>query len=301
MKNPDRTTAAAFPRYVKGHVLADSAPLQWPGLFARRCTFPRAVDSFLVPATAEPLITCQLAGAGEFLERDLGGEWIKRQLGRGDIFITRSKLPYEVRWSSPPGGEIEIIQIHLAVEPFLAALEAVHPRNAGGIDVIDFFGRDDALAHLCFACAAMLEEKVPGRSKRVAGLTELLAGFLIEKYTDAVTEKPDFRGGLPIRQLRRIEEHVDENLGEEISVDGLAALVDLSPFHFSRVFKHTTGMSPLQFVTRERMTRAQQLIRETPRSLIEIGLDVGYSSPSHFAQVFRKAVGVTPTEFRKAL
>ena len=48
-------------------------------------------------------------------------------------------------------------------------------------------------------------------------------------------------------------------------------------------------------------TRAQQLIRETKLSLIEIGLDVGYSNPSHFAKLFRKVVGVTPTEFRSAL
>ena len=70
--------------------------------------------------------------------------------------------------------------------------------------------------------------------------------------------------------------------------------------NFSRVFKQATGMTPLQFVTRERITRAQQLIRETSCSLIEIGLEVGYTSPSHFAQVFRRTVGVTPTEFRGA-
>ncbi len=46
---------------------------------------------------------------------------------------------------------------------------------------------------------------------------------------------------------------------------------------------------------------AQHLIRETPRSLIQIALEVGYTSPSHFAQVFRRMVGVTPTEFRSAL
>ena len=60
-------------------------------------------------------------------------------------------------------------------------------------------------------------------------------------------------------------------------------------------------MTPLQFVTRQRITRAQQLIRETSRSLIDVGLDVGYNSPSHFAQVFRRVVGVTPTKFRNSL
>jgi AraC family transcriptional regulator len=74
--------------------------------------------------------------------------------------------------------------------------------------------------------------------------------------------------------------------------------VELSASHFSHVFKETTGATPLQFITRERITRAQQLIRETSRSLIEVGLEVGYSSPSHFAQVFRRVVGVTPSEFR---
>jgi hypothetical protein len=62
MKTPERTTAEVFPRYLGGEVLADSAMLKWPGFFARRYRFPRVMDGFLVPATAEPLITCQLLG-----------------------------------------------------------------------------------------------------------------------------------------------------------------------------------------------------------------------------------------------
>ncbi|SRR6266436_4664160 len=73
VKAPERTTAAAFPRYSSGEVLADSASLQWPGLLVRRSRFPRAVDRFLVPATPEPLITCTLNGSAEFQERDIGG------------------------------------------------------------------------------------------------------------------------------------------------------------------------------------------------------------------------------------
>ena len=65
--------------------------------------------------------------------------------------------------------------------------------------------------------------------------------------------------------------------------------------------KEHQGMTPHQFVTRERMLQAQQLIRETCRSLIEIALEVGYTSPSHFAQVFRRTVGMAPTQFRNAL
>jgi AraC family transcriptional regulator len=301
VKTPDRTTAAAFPRYAAGEVLADSASLHWKGLFVRRYRSPRVVDRFLVPATPEPLISCGLAGSAEFLERDIGRAWLTRQIGPGHIFVTRSKTPYELRFRSRPGEELEIIQVHIAVDQFIAALEAVYPGKADQREVLDFFGRDEALAHLCFVCAEMLLARTPGKSRRVAALTQLFAAHVAEKYTGAAAEKPIFHGGLPIRKLRKVEDYVRDHLAEEVPVERLAELVELSPFHFSRVFKESTGMSPLQFVVRERITRAQQLIRETSRSLIEIALDVGYTSPSHFAQIFRRVVGVTPTEFRSAL
>lgn len=231
----------------------------------------------------------------------MDGPWVTRQLRRGEIFITRASSPYEIRCKSPAGEELDFIAIHLAVGVYQAALEALYPGKADEVEVVDFFGRDEVLEHLCFTAAGMLDARVAGDSKSLIPFVQLIAAYLVEKYTDSATEKSGFRGGLPIWQLRKVEDHVREQLAEDISTDTLAALVNLSPFHFSRVFKQATGMSPLQFVTRERITRAQQLIRETPHSLLEIALDVGYSSPSHFAQVFRRVVGVTPTEFRGSL
>jgi AraC family transcriptional regulator len=298
---PERTIAAAFPRYAAGEVLADSSSLLWKGLFVRRYRCPRVADRFLVPATPEPLISCGLAGSAEFLERDIGGAWVTRQIGPGHIFVTRSTTPYEVRFSSRPGEELEIIQVHIAVDQFRAALESVYPGKADEVEVLDFFGRDEALAHLCFVCAEMLSARTPGKSQRIATLTQFFAAYLAEKYTGPAAEEPVLHGGLPIRQLRKVEDYVHDHLAEEVPVEKLAELVELSPSHFSHVFKESTGMSPLQFVVRERITLAQQLIRETSRSLIEIALDVGYTSPSHFAQVFRRVVGVTPTEFRSEL
>ena len=301
MDTPERTTAAAYPRYLHGRILADSTALHWPGLYARRFLCHRVVDWFLVPATAEPLISCGLAGSAEFREREAGGPWVRRYIRRGDLFVTRSKTPYEVAFRSAAGQELEIVQVHVAVEPFLAALKAVHAGQANEVEVIDFAGRDEALAHLCYACAEMLSVRTPGSSRRVADLTQLFASFLAENYTKAASEKPNFHGGLPIRQLRKVEGYVSEHLAGEICVEALAEVVDLSPFHFCRVFKQATGMSPLQFVTRQRMAHAQQLIRETSRSLIEIALEVSYTSPSSFSKVFRRITGVTPTEFRSSL
>jgi AraC family transcriptional regulator len=301
MKAPERTTAEIFPQYIGGEVLDDSAALNWPGLFVRRYRFPRVVDGFFVPATAEPLIAGIIAGSAEFEEREIGGTWLPNRARRGDLFVTRSKTPYELRWRSPLGAEIDVIHIHLAVDQCLAAFEMVYQDKARAVEVIEFFGRDETLAHLSFACADMLSARTAGNSKRVAAIAHLLAIHIAEKYTNIASQNPDYRGGLPIARLRKVEDYARAHLAESISVEMLAESAELSPFHFSRVFKQATGMTPLQFVTRRRMLQAQRLIRETSRSLVEIALEVGYTSPSHFAQVFRRTVGMAPTEFRKAL
>jgi AraC family transcriptional regulator len=301
MNTPERSSAAAFPQYLTGEVVADSVALQWTGLYARRWRLPRIVDRFLVPATPEPHISCTLRGTAEFQERDPGGAWITRRIHGGDLFVTRSRTPYEVQFQSPPGQELDNLSLHIAVELFLAAVEARYPGRADRVEVVDFFGRDEILWPICLTCAELLAARVPGKSPRVVALTQLMAAHIVEKYTNAASAPPAYRGGLPIRQLRKVEDYIAEHLAEDIPIERLAELVELSASHFAHVFKETTGMTPLQFVTRQRIMRAQQLIRETSRSLIDVGLEVGYTSPSHFAQVFRRVVGVTPTEFRNSL
>lgn len=301
VNTPERTTAAAYPRYLMTEVLADSGSLQWRGLYVRRYRCPRVVDRFLVPATPEPLVSCTLTGIAEFKERDPGGSWMTRHLGKGDLFVTRSKTPYEVKFSSPRGQELEVVQVHVAVERFMPALKEVYGENAGRAEVTDYFGRDEPLSYLCFACAELLAERVQGKSRRIADLSRLFASYLVEKYTIPTESKPEYQGGLPIWQLRKVEDYVREHLAEEVPVQQLADTVELSAFHFSRRFKHATGLTPHQYITRERITRAQQVMRETSRSLIEIGMEVGFTNPSHFAKVFRQVTGVTPTGFRSAL
>lgn len=74
-----------------------------------------------------------------------------------------------------------------------------------------------------------------------------------------------------------------ETLSFHIAVElFLAALGELSSSHFAHVFKESTGLTASHFITRQRITRAQQLIRETSRSLIEVGLDVGLEQPEPF-------------------
>jgi len=87
-----------------------------------------------------------------------------------------------------------------------------------------------------------------------------------------------------------------QSVAEESHLDQLAAQVGLSKFHFHRLFKKATSVSPSRYHTNLRINAARQLLRETKKSVVAVALDVGYTNPSHFAQLFRRETGLSPSD-----
>lgn len=88
-------------------------------------------------------------------------------------------------------------------------------------------------------------------------------------------------------------------LGENISLDEIAAAVYASPFNFARIFQRHTGMPIHRYLTRLRLRASLERIAEPAADLTSIALDLGFSSHSHFTDVFRREFGKTPSEFRR--
>jgi AraC family transcriptional regulator len=106
-------------------------------------------------------------------------------------------------------------------------------------------------------------------------------------------------GGLATWHARRVTAYVDERLGSRIRTTELASLVSLSISHFSRTFRKTFGETPLTYVTRRRVQRAQLLMLQTRRPLAQIALDCGMCDQAHFTRLFRKIIGMTPMAWRR--
>ena len=129
-------------------------------------------------------------------------------------------------------------------------------------------------------------------------MAQALAAHLVRAYPAPKTTRSEQRGGLPAFKLRKVTEYLETHLDEDVPLARLAEEVGMSEFYFSRLFKKTTGFSPSHYFIGLRLASARRLLRETSKSMIEIGLEVGYSSPSHFAHIFRREVGVTPSQYR---
>jgi AraC family transcriptional regulator len=107
-------------------------------------------------------------------------------------------------------------------------------------------------------------------------------------------------GSLPSCRLRRVTEHIQQNLDKDLRLAELAALVYMSPYHFARLFKGSTGAPPHRFVVRQRIARAAAFLATAELSILQISRMVGFRTPSHFTTVFRRVTGVTPRGFRTA-
>jgi AraC family transcriptional regulator len=125
-------------------------------------------------------------------------------------------------------------------------------------------------------------------------LAHRLAAHLLTRYHGVPV--PVGPGTLDPRAVDRVAEYVDSALAGPITLDRLAAVAVLSPYHFARAFKGTTGLTPHGFVTSRRMDRARRLLRTEP--VETVGRKVGFSNLSHFRRVFRRHTGLPPSAYR---
>jgi len=103
---------------------------------------------------------------------------------------------------------------------------------------------------------------------------------------------------LPGCRVRRVTHYVQQNLDKGLTISDLAAVVYMSPYHFARLFKGSTGVPPHRFVARQRIASAVALLRTQEHSISEISHKVGFRTVSHFTTVFRRVTGTTPGAFR---
>ncbi len=152
------------------------------------------------------------------------------------------------------------------------------------------------------AYSASVGAKIEGMNVLVLAmhwLAEDRAQEVVDAYLESTLAPVEVVGGLPPRRLQRVFAHVRENLAHELAVAELAQVVSMSQYYFSKLFKLSTGTTPHQYVMRQRVERAQEILREGRTPLAEVATHVGFETQSHFTSVFRRLCGSTPKRYRE--
>jgi AraC family transcriptional regulator len=101
-------------------------------------------------------------------------------------------------------------------------------------------------------------------------------------------------------QLRRVTDFMRDNLPDTLQLAQLAAISGLSPSHFGRAFKGSTGLPPHRWHLTLRIERARAMLTEAGASLADVACATGFADQSHFTRVFSKIVGMSPGAWRRA-
>lgn len=129
----------------------------------------------------------------------------------------------------------------------------------------------------------------------------MLAVHLLRFYADRTLPVWEAARGLTARQLQRVHAYVQEHLKHDLTLAVLAQQLGLSAYHFARLFRQTTGESPHQYVVRQRVERAQWLLRTTDTPLADIATESGFATQSHLTTVFNQRLGLTPRAYRRLM
>jgi AraC family transcriptional regulator len=273
---------------------AASDRLEWVGLEAARYRAAHASE-LKAPALTHH---CLVLFAQPPEELDMLYEGVKRHVPppAGSISLVPAGTPVRWRWS----GLADTLHIYL--EPGLMARVAA---EAFGLDAARLTVPPlDGLNHPHLRAAMGLvddELTAGGAGGRLAAesLAHVLAVHLI-RYALA-PRPPALRRdrALPRGRLRAVVEYIEGHLDAGPTLEQMAAVVHLSPYHFAKQFKVATGLPPHQYVIARRVERAKQLLQTGGDfTLAEVAAYAGFSDQSQFSRHFKRQVGVTPGRFR---
>jgi AraC-like DNA-binding protein len=137
---------------------------------------------------------------------------------------------------------------------------------------------------------------------------DVLAGFTLQELLVRLMQTQarqlifhDYARYLTSHRFAAVVGYIKEHLSENLTIDKLSALACMSKATFFRVFKREFGITPVEFIIRERLTEAKRLLRHPLASVAEVCLRAGFNNLSYFQALFKKYEGVTPGVYKKQM
>jgi AraC family transcriptional regulator len=215
--------------------------------------------------------------------------------GKGDMSLTPAQMPFSARWEA----QDNYLQIRIASQFIQQVAREALDQNPDQMEFLpEFRMRDSHIEAITLMLLKELQQDNSGSRLYIESLANVLAVHLIRQYSAAKPGLPAYEGGLSQHQLRQVLDYVHDALDQDIKLADLAALLNMSQFHFSHQFKQAIGTSPYQYLLQQRVERAKQLLQQTERSIIDIALACGFNSHSHLSKQFRQLTGTTPRQYR---
>lgn len=274
-------------------IISQSTDVGWRSLYAAK--FREAPLSASEPAIGHPSLIYHLARPTD-VSRKLGGERAERSLiGPGRFCVTPGDA--SAHWQH--SGNPEILQLYLRKSVYERAAEEMFGSSAALVP--RFAIADPLLEQLAIAVLDALRDGADDDRLYIETIAQLIGVHLARAHSSRARAPQHSQAldGLSRARVRRLLDYIEQHLGEDLSLEALAAEVSLSPLYLVRAFRSAVGQSPHQYVVARRVEHARRLLTATTLPIAEISLATGFSSQSHLTNWFRRLVGVSPAAYRR--
>jgi AraC family transcriptional regulator len=190
--------------------------------------------------------------------------------------------------------------LYAALDPVLVA-RAAEDLLDGEQAQFDVHRRDldPRLEHLAMALREEAQAARPSEPLFGEALATALAVHLLREYAGSTRgldklDRAAYPAGLPRTKLLRAIDYIHDHLHTELTIAAIARSVSMSPYHFTRLFKQSTGRSPYQYVVEARVKKARELLISGDYTISDVALQAGFSDQSHLTRHIRRAYGTTP-------
>ncbi len=234
-------------------------------------------------------------------QRHANGPWKAQYLRQGDMILRPGgATSYELRWKGLSCEPMQTLHLHLSKDVLSRTAEEVAGYDPTRLSLVERSGfQDPLLVQIGFALWRELEQRSPAGKLYAQTAAQMLAIHLLRHYASVGEAIKEPSQGLTPQQMRRVMDFIQAHLGQDLSLEALAQQTGYSPYHFARLFRQTTGESPHHFVLRQRIERAQRLLKETDVPLAHIAVESGFANQSHLTRVFKQHRGLTPRAYRQ--
>lgn len=248
-----------------------------------------------MPALAEPGVGVHLDGH-MWVEGELVQPFSLSQYACGSSVLVPANMPSS--WLFHGDGTNLNFFLSPSLLPDVAG--QVYDSDPARVEMIPAINLDDPLIYqIGLAALAVRGGRGPGDSLFLASLAQTLAIHIFRHYVSAPASPPELDGRLPAPILKCVLEYIAHSPEGDLSLRNLADLAHLSPYHFARLFKQSTGQTVHQYVIGQRLQVGYQLLLHGDLPLAEISARTGFADQSHFVRQFKHLFGVTPGTLRK--
>lgn len=229
-------------------------------------------------------------------ERWLDGKLKREARNEGDIAIIPAGISQRCNWSITAQFTI------VAIDPLFIQHVGQNWVNPDHIELIPYFmtQQDALLQGIVTALREEVEGSKIGGQLLIDSLRTTLAIHLLRNYCTTQPKVSGYADGLSPPKLKQVTEYINENLDQDLKLIELAAIAQMSPYHFLRLFKQTTNLTPHQYILQCRIEKAKFLLHQSDLSIAAIASQVGFCDQSHLTRCFKRILCVTPKQFQQA-